>query len=167
MTFTSRIFDVAKTALDLLVADWPVDGSVPALPKRQYVNWGAVIWDCEQLVVSIERTFGIAGDVTQEGFFNDYGLVSLRAVTLAVWHVRCMPDIDSAGNEIVIPKPADIEAASLAIAAASDVVVPILSVAQREHRFVGCESLAFENMTATGQEGGFGGSVTRVRCGLV
>lgn len=166
-SLTSRVWALAETALELLVANWPTDGSAAALPERRYVNFGAVIWDCEQVVVSVERTFGIGGDVTQEQFQADYGVMALRAVTLAVWVIRCVPDIDSSGTQIILPTGAEIQAAHEVLSADADQLLAIFTKQQRLHNFAGCESLAFENMQAMGPEGGFGGSVTRLRAGLI
>lgn len=167
MPLTSRVWALAETALALLVDNWPSDGSADPLPTRRYVNFGNVIWDCEQLVVSVERTFGIGGDVTQEQFQADYGVMALRAVTLAVWIIRCVPDIDSEGPTIILPTGAEIAAAHEVLSADADQVLAIFTREQRLHHFAGCESLAFENMTAMGPEGGFGGAVTRLRAGLI
>lgn len=165
---TSRLFNLASAARDLLVQDWPTDDTIASpLPDREYVNNGAVIWDCEQLVVSVERTFGIIGDVTQEIFDAQYGTMALRAMTIAVWIIRCVPDIDSSGQEIILPTPAALEESAAELLADEDQVIAILAKAQREGRFAGCESLAFENWQAQGPEGGFGGGVTRLRIGLV
>lgn len=164
----SRTYDVARTALDLLVADWPADPDVALpLPARRYVNWGAVIWDCDQIVVSIERTFGHTGDVSAEQIDVQPMTMAVRAVTLAIWIVRCVPDIDASGEQIVLPTPAELEASAQVFAADTDQVLAILARRQRQHDFASCDGLGFENCLASGPEGGFAGGVTRLRAEIL
>lgn len=159
-----RLYDLAGATLDLLTTDWPTDEAIAlALPARQYVNAGDVIWDCEQLVVSVERTFGEVGDVTVEQFDSHTATMAVRAVTLAIWLIRCVPDLNEQG-----PPPAiDIELAAAATLADADAITGILAARTRLHEWAGCESAALENWQAQGPMGGFGGGVLRARVGLV
>lgn len=165
----SRTYDAASEILDTLVADWPTDPDVasPLPTGRQYVNWGNVIWDCEQLVVTIERTFGHLGDVSAEQIDVQPLTMAVRAVTIGVWIIRCVPDIDASGERIILPTPHALDDSAKLLAADTDVVLAILAKAQRKNQLLACGSVGFENAIAQGPEGGFSGGVTRLRVGLL
>lgn len=156
---------LANTVLSAVVNGW--DGGAEPLPERQYVTVGEVAWDCEEVVVSIERTFGYAGDLSVD--FNQpltRGFsFALRGVTLAIWIVRCFPAFeDDAGDP---PTTTAIEAATQPIATDSGAILSALIDSQKAGELAGCDGLVFENWTVEGPQGGMAAGVLRVRIGFI
>lgn len=160
---TDRVTNIADAAVDALVDNWPGDAAA-ALPERQYFTFGNVAWDqCEQLAVSVEKTFGVTGSLSGAQSLASRAS-DLRGVLLAVWLIRCVTNIEEVGQAIEIASPAELEADARRVL--DDVVAATncLIVAQKAGKFGGaCSGVAYQGWTAAGPEGNFGGGVTRVR----
>ena len=170
----SRPMPPDPDAIDTLahaVKDAVIDGyaalSEP-LPAHRVVAPGTPALDCEGLYVFVERTFAHDGNVVQEvlqpmpaaaGF-------SLRACTIGVLLVRCVPVVSQQGQRAVPPKAEDEEAAAQQILRDATLVVTILGAAQKAGQLAGCNSLALENWTSRGPDGGLAGGLHRLRAGV-
>lgn len=158
----ATLYNLASNVLDAIVAGWPVGAT--ALPERQYVTFGDVAWDCEQLVVAIERVFGIDGDVTGETYIQDGTLRGFQGVTVGAWLIRCVPDIDSAlDGQLIFPSVADLDASAQILCADPIHMWNTIASAQAAGAIASCNGLAFQDADPAGPLGGFGGTLLRVR----
>jgi hypothetical protein len=159
------IYDLAAASLDAIVDNWPVE--LEPLPDRRYVTFGEVAWDCEQLVVSVERTFGVdTGDVLSE---NVLGIdasapFQLRGATVACSLIRCVPVVDDQGNP---PTPVALADSATVVLADGIAMFNCLADAHRAGDLATCNGVAFEAGEAQTPDGGFGGWLTRVRLLMV
>lgn len=166
--------DLAHAVLGSLVAYWPSipDADAPdllALPDRRYVTIGtAPIADCEQLVVSVERTFGTQGNPAREEIVPlTTGTPWLRTAVFQIQILRCVPVIADTGvGPPTPPTPAQIDAAGAAILADADTILACLILAHKNGDLGGCGELALENWRAIGEQGGFAGGASKIRINL-
>jgi hypothetical protein len=159
----SRFYDLARATLDTIVAGWPADPTdALALPDRQYVAFGLVAWDCEQLTVSGIRSYAIEADPAQETSISGVVFYN-RAVEIAVSLIRCVPDVDVSGDTIIDPTPDAIEAAAQAAFTDQETIMDVLVAAQQARELATFGGLSFGNWTAEGPQGGFGGGTLHVR----
>jgi hypothetical protein len=142
---------LARAVLDALTERWPVGAA--ELPERRYVAFGEVAIDCEQITVSIERTFTIEADAATEVTATG-ALFFMRAVEVTVQIARCIPTVDDDGN---MPRPEDIEVSAAIAAQDEQNIRDALIDAQQEGDLASCNGIALQNWTAVGPDGGFGG----------
>lgn len=163
----NALYSLARDALDAVVNHWDVD-AVP-LPERQFVSNGLVVWDCEQVAVAIERTFGTDADAASEAMITgSMDLVAVRAAQIAVWVLRCVPDMTEADDgEVVVPSAGAIEASAQTLLSDSVAAFNALCVAVRADELGTCSGIAFEGWNIDGPQGGMGGGVLRVRALLL
>lgn len=150
-----RLYNVARAALDIVAAAY-VDLDVD-LPERQYVADGTPAWDCEQVVVYVERTF--SGLADQETVAIQECLL-IRSASLWVEVVRCVPVLDDRGDA---PAADDIEASAQVILADPLIITNALVAAYRAGTFGGCKGLVLEGWESLGPEGGLAGGRQRFR----
>jgi hypothetical protein len=164
-----RIYNVAREALEIAVAALNTAAAEAApgtpeaaavAPARQYVSDGPLVaWDCEQVVVTVENTFGHQGDPTAERSLVD--CLTMRAVTLGIWIVRCAPTMDDDGE----PPPAEtIDSNALVTLADPGIVTDAIVSAYKAGAFG--YGLAVEQWQGVGPEGGLVGGVLRLRVDL-
>lgn len=161
---TSTLYDLARAALNSIVAHWPVDAE--PLPDIQYVSNGLLAADgCDMLAVQVERTFSTEADPGVEGLFVLGPGFTNRAVVLKCTMLRCVPviDTDDAGNVTYIPTPTEIETSAVVVLYDSQAMFNALVAGQANDELGGCQSMAFESWTSEGPEGGIGGGSLRVR----
>ena len=163
---TDRLFTLARSFLDQIVAGWP--GDAEPLPDRQYVSNGLVVWDCcEQLAVQVERTYGIEGDVTGETVITKGVGFAMRAATVAITLLRFQPDLADEGDSVVIPSAQEIEDGAAVLLGDATALLNVIVAAQKAGDLVNCDSLAFEDWNSQGPEAGIGGGILRVRAALL
>lgn len=162
-----RIYELARQTLDAVVDRWDV--SATALPAKQYVSNGVVIWDsCEQVAVEVERTFGIDGNVATEVIGGDgVPLSAMRAVGVVVWVIRCVHDIDAEGENIIIPTAAEMEADAEVLLADPTAVTNAIVAAYKAGELGVCQGVALEGGQSQGPEGGYAGWAVRLRLALI
>lgn len=154
--------DLAHAALDALVAGWP--GGEEALPERQYVTNGTVVWDCPQLVVMVDASFGTTADIATEEIVPRHPLAGVRSVSMAAVLLRCFPDMDDEGTP---PPAADLDAASSIIFRDSILMLNTLAAAQKAGELGSCQGFAFERWTSESPSGGLAGGSLRFRLMLL
>jgi hypothetical protein len=163
---TDQVYVVAREVLDALVASWPVDAT--ALPDRQYVHSGNAIWDCDQLVVSVEGTFPHTGNVNSEEATAHPAAAGfgMRAVRLAIWLVRCIDVgvVNEASGDVTPPTQAQADADAAVILSDATALVNVLIGVAGD--LASCHGVSFEGWQAMGPEGGLSGGVLRVRVSL-
>lgn len=157
-----RLYGIARAVLDVTVD--ALAASEAGAPARAYVSDGpAIAWDCEQVVVTVEGTFGHKGNVAVEDV-SPMDCLLMRGVTLGVWVVRCAPTIGETEED---PPPADdIDANAAAVLADPMVILDGIADAYRAGLLVETHGMAFQNWTGIGPEGGLVGGVLRVRFDL-
>lgn len=159
------VYVLAVASLDAIVSGWP--GDLEPLPARRYVTFGEVAWDCEQLVVSVERTFGVdTADVLSE---NVLGIdasapFQLRGLTLACSLIRCVPVVKDSGAP---PTTTELNESASIVLADGVAMFNALAAAQRAGTLGTCNGVAFESGDAQTPDGAFGGWITRARLLLV
>lgn len=162
-----KIYTLARASLDAIVDRWDVEAA--PLPAKQYVSNGLVIWDeCEQLAVEVERTNGSQGDVataTIDQSFASPGF-AMRTVSLAIWLIRCVADIETVGTDVVLPTAEQMEADAQVLLADPTSMLNALVAASKAGDLASCNGVAFDEWTAQGPDGGLGGGVLRVRLAL-
>lgn len=163
----TAVFDLCAAALQAVVAGWPDPSDAPALPDRQYVTNGDVMWDCEQLVVQAESTYPTQGDPRVQNYWADDAVLGMRGLVFAVWLIRCVPDIDAQGSEVILPSATAMQDSARDLLGDADSILGILVDAQRAGELAGCNDLTFDGWTPVGPSGGLGGGVSRWRCGVV
>lgn len=163
----TAVFDLCAAALQAVVAGWPDEDHAPALPDRQYVTNGDVMWDCEQLVVQAESTYPIQGDPRVQQYWETDRELGLRGLVVAVWCIRCVPDIDTVGEEIILPDASALEDSARDLLGDADSILDILVHAQIGGDLATCNGFTFENWSPVGPSGGLGGGVTRFRVAVL
>lgn len=162
-----RLFVLARSIIDALNAGYQNDGV--ALPDHQLVTPGLPAWDCAGLYVHVERTFGHDGNIAAEAVqpLTAHPGHTLRAATIAITLLRCVPEAsDDGGGGIILPSASAEEAAAALILTDAQRMLNILVAAQKAGDLTGCNSLAFESWQSAGPEGGLGGGLLRVRVGV-
>lgn len=160
----SALFDLCEGALQSVVSRWPDDAD--PLPARQLVSDGDVYWDCEQLAVQAESAYPTTGDVRTQQYWDE-GSVGLRAVVISVWLMRCVPDMDTEGDDIVLPSAEEITDAARVLLGDANTVLDLLVVAQKSGELATCQGFTFDGWSTVGPSGGFAASVTRFRAQLL
>jgi hypothetical protein len=161
MPAPDRLFAVASKCLAIIEAHYATANV--ELPDRRGVTHGNAIYDCEQLTVQVERTYSIQGAAAAE-VVADTNCLGMRAATLAITTLRCVPTQDRGGKP---PRPAAEEAAAQVV-----LQDPTLQwTALREAFKAGGlkpydHGLAFETWQAIGPDGGLSGGTMRVRWAL-
>lgn len=156
-----RIIGLARAALTAVENHFGA-----ALPERRYVSDGLIAFDCEQLAVQVERTFGQGGNIAGEQIepLSASAGFAMRAATLAIWLLHCAPVVGDDGSP---PSVTDIEASAEAVLVGAQRLLNALVAAQRAGELAGCHGLAFETWQGVGPDGGLVGGVLRVRVALV
>lgn len=156
-----RLFGLASDVLGIAVAS--LTATDAGCPNRSYVSDGPLIaWDCEQVVVSVERVYGTDGDVSAE-VVDPVRCLVMRAAMIGVWVVRCAPTMDDDGNA---PTAAAIHENAEVILADPMVVFDGLLAAHRAGDLSAVGGLAFEQWEGVGPDGGLVGGVLRLRVDL-
>lgn len=163
------MYNLASDALEVIAVRW--DAGAEPLPTRRHVTYGVIPVDCEQLVVSAERTFGVdALDVLAEGLSGLGGLsaaapFATRAITFACAVHRCVPVPDDSGTP---PSSAALDAAARTAISDGQAMLNALILGHRAGDLeIGSNGLAFEGGEALTPEGGYGGWLTRVRAFVI
>lgn len=152
-----RAYAVARNVLDVVAAALGSDA-----PERRYVTTGQPAFDCEQLVVSIDRILGHQGNPGVET--NDVvRCLTMRAVELSVWTCRCVPVVADDGT----PPPAEeIDAAGLEVAQDPirnlDAILAAYNAGTLGHLW----GLVFLDWRALTAQGGIAGGAQRLRIDL-
>lgn len=161
--------DLASAALNSIVTGWPTfDPSdwpnKVALPENAFVSLSLPAWDCEQLVVATERTFGSEGSPSQERIvpISD-GVPWLRVLVLSIQLIRCCATVDQTLDSPTFPSPNTMTTEALQILTDADLVLQCLIRSQQRNELAGCGGIALENWKALPEQGGFHGGLTRVR----
>lgn len=154
----ARLFDAA-TALLEVTRDFYVDNGYP-FPPRHYVSCGLPAWDCEQATVYVERTF--SGQVDQEDVAPISCLV-VRSAVLVLEIARCVPMIDSEGDQPRIPTVQEETDAAELVLADPMLIVNAAVDGYRNGQLAGCRGLSVIDWEALGPEGGFAGGRQRFR----
>lgn len=157
-----RAYAVARNVLDQLEAILTADASLPAIPERRYVAIGLPALDCAQLVVSIDRITGHEGNPAVETN-NPVRCLTMRAVELSVWLLRCVPVVDDDGNP---PEPLDIEASSAEIAMDPIRVLDAILAAYQAGDLGHLWGLVFLDWRSLTPQGGLAGGQQRLRIDL-
>lgn len=104
MPTPDQLANLGPDLLASLTALLPTLGA--PVPERRYVHAGEVAYDCEQLVVALERV--VPGTPTREQQeWRPLGGAAGRTAQLAVHLVRCVPTMSDRGNP---PRVADLDA---------------------------------------------------------
>lgn len=167
---TGRLYDVAEACKTAVVAYYTAQAET--LPDRRYVANGLPAFDLtdegdcdEQFTVFVENTYGISGPPLLEdpnAQLGDAGH-AMRAATVALTIVRCVPTIDDSGS---IPTVAEEEASAEQIYADAVLMLNALIVAERAGDLAGCGSVTFLRWTNENAQGGVGGGTLRVAISL-
>ncbi len=138
------------------------------LPERRFVSPGLPAWDCEIFAVQVEANLGHEGDIASEVLQPRLPGAghTLRAIRVALHMIRCVPTVDQAADEVVVPTEAEEEDAAETILVDSQLMLNTLVAAQRAGDLPRCSGLVFEQWQNVGPEGGLGGGILRVRLGL-
>lgn len=157
------LFTMAGDVLQAVV-DHYADAGV-SLPGRQYVSSGGVAWDCEQVVVAIERTYGVAAGAIDETLESHPRMVghTLRSATAAVSIVRCAPEVD---EETAMPSIVNEEAVAEIVLRDAMLIPAALIAAERRGDLRGCHGLVVEGWDSAGPEGALVGGVLRARLAI-
>lgn len=164
---TTTLYDLARACLDSIVAHWPGD-AVEDVPEVQFVSNGLIASDgCDLLATRIERTFSMEGDPTVEQMFTLGPGFTNRAAIVACTMLRCVPTIDSVGDEAIVPTPAELEASAMLVLVDAQAMFNALVIGQASGELGGCHTMTFDSWTPEGPEGGVGGGTLRVRLGVM
>jgi hypothetical protein len=163
-----QLVNLAKAVQAAIVERWPTDAA--PLPARRYVTFGAsatTVWDAEQFTVSLDRTFGHSGDISQETWTaKGNGLWYLRAASFDLTIVRKYPIATQRGQASVAPTPEVLEAAAVIVMTDARAMENALIEAMTEDpalAVVGGRQFAFEAWSSFGPDGDMGGGILRVR----
>lgn len=162
----SALYDIAEAMLAAVVAGWKPTAT--ALPARQGISDMDGVWDCEQLSVVVELMSPTQGDVTQQNFGAPPPLLGIRFATIAVWLLRCVPDIDSEGTEPVLPSADDITAAAHDTLGDAIDVLDLIVAAVLADKIPGVEhgDMTYDGWTPA-KGSGIGGGVSRFRVNVL
>ena len=165
--------DLAHAVLNGVIGHWPLgDPDLPdllELPARRYVTIGtSPIQDCEQLVVSVERTFGTEGNPALERIVNiTSGVPWLRTAVITVQIIRCISTVDAGpGGTPIIPRADVMDSEGSVVLADADATLRALIESHNAGELGGCGEIALENWRALGDQGGFHGGTSRLRLNL-
>lgn len=154
-----RLYTAARQVLDAIERYY--QQSAIELPDRSYVSDGpAVAWDCEQVVVYVERTFPGLSDFEQAQAQDPGGLRSAR-----LWAevVRCSPSIEDAPT---YPTPREIEDNARLVLADAVCVEQAVRLAKREGLLSSCNGLTIDDWQGLGPAGAYAGGRLGLRIQL-
>ena len=163
----NRIYLAARAILDAVVAGYAAAGV--ALPDRQYISHGPPAWDCSLLAVYQQRGFGHSGNIATETLepILPHSSHVLRGALFAVELVRCYPDVDSSGTEVVLPSAAAMEAGSEELLIDEQLIHNSLLAAEKAGQLgTACHEVAYGDWQPLGPMGGLAGGLLVVRVGL-
>lgn len=155
-----RIANIAVLVLDVVRLGLDADGLVA--PERYYVSPGLPAWDCEQLVVTAFRIYPVAATPATplqvaESFRASF---AQRAVELRITLLRCIPTVDEdLPGRLVIPSPADMQAAAVGILKDAQSMSNHLAAAVTNGTLPGCSGVMMQEWHATAAEGGLAGGL--------
>jgi hypothetical protein len=155
-----RVAVTATTLLDVLAARLPDVGY--SIPARRYVTIGIPAIDCDQLVVAVDRVIGHEGNPSVETT-NPLRCLTMRAVELSIWLVRCAPVLRDDGSP---PAASAIQTAALEVAEDPPRILQALLDAYRDGDLGSIWGVVFLDWRAIPAQGGFHGGVQRVRYDL-
>lgn len=165
----AQLVELSSACLSAIVNGWPTFSDVDypqkaALPDSAFVALSLPAWDCEQLVVACERTFGSEGSPAQERIvpIGD-GVPWLRVLVVSIQIVRCCSTVDQNMDAPTFPADTTMTGETLTILTDADLVLQCLIRAQGRDELAGCGGIALENWKALPEQGGFHGGLTRVR----
>lgn len=165
---SDAVYQLAADTLAAVVNRWPDDAS--PLPERQFVSNGFVTWDCEEVAVAVERTYGVEGEPGFEtASASGVHLMGVRAIQVAIWIIRCVPDMTTDDDEnVIVPSAVAIDASAAELLTDPTAIINALITQMRTAEGLGsCSGIAFQNWTAEGPSGGLGGGTLRVAMTLV
>jgi hypothetical protein len=163
----TRIYDLLRGTLDAVINYWPAAAS--PLPDRRYVANGTVFWDaCEQVAIEPISTFGDQGDLSATLIEPRPAAAAfaMRYVLAGIWIIRCVHDMDTQGEQIIVPSAAEIEQDAESLLMDPTAVLNAIAEAIAAGELPGCGSVAFDQWDAQGPDGGYAGGVLRVRLAL-
>lgn len=160
------LWKLAELVLREITGRWPVEDD--ALPARQYVTIGgdtAVVWDAEQLTVSINRTFGHIGDVGVENWTpTGVDVWWMRAAVVDITLIRKHPNLDAAATS---PSPDALSAAARRIMLDAQGMLNCIIDAQKDSPDMLARAVAFESWTPQGPMSDLAGGTLRIRLGMI
>lgn len=166
----TALVDLSSAVLAAVVNHWPAEDETAhllALPDRNYVYTGTPPYDCEQVVVWVERTFGTESSPARESVVPlTGGIGMLRTMVCTVEIIRCISVVDESAGEVEVPDAAVMQAESLAALVDADLVIDLIVAAHRRGDLAGCGAVAFENWRAITAQGGLAGGATKLRLNL-
>jgi hypothetical protein len=149
----TALSDLSHDILDSVVARMTLAGVT--LPEKQYVWFGSVAVDCEQVVVDYEQSFqGLpaAQDPTP------LKCAKLRTTQLAIYIIRCVTtDADEAAMDA---------AGTIALVDAHTLMTSFIQGYTAGDFGGTCDSVSIFSITPVGPSGGFGGVCLRVQAQL-
>lgn len=151
-----RVWATASTALDVVTA------ALVSPPARQYVAIGVPALDCEQVAVSIDRIIGHQGNPSTEDT-NPVRCLTMRAVELSIWVVRCAPVVLDDGSP---PTVAALNASAQEMAGDPPTILQALLDAFRDGTLGSSWGVVFLDARAITPQGGLAGWQQRVRYDL-
>lgn len=157
-----RAYAVARNVLDQVVAKFALAPTLPKVPERKYVTIGIPALDCEQLVVSIDRIVGHQGNIGVEDN-NPVRCLTMRAVELSVWIVRCVSVVKDDGTP---PEAAQLDAEAAEIAMDPIRVLDAILASYQAGDLGHLWGLAFLDWRAVAPQGGVAGGQQRLRIDL-
>jgi hypothetical protein len=151
----TRLHDFATDVLTAVVDAFAA--AAVDLPARRYVAHGEVAYDCDQLVVGLERfALGLPGA-------EDQGVIRApvsRTAIFAVHLLRCVPVPDKQGNP---PTPDALDDSSLELMVDAWLLLTgVLGAYNDSELSTRCDSLAIAGLDPYGPQGNYGGSVLRI-----
>lgn len=153
-----RLYTVASLCLSVIEDHYAEKGA--DLPTRRCVTDGVAIYDCEQLTVQVERVYSITGNAAQESL-AEADCLGMRAATLAITTLRCVPTLTSQGKA---PTTAKLDASAQRLLADPTLQWNALRQARKAGALAPYNhGLVLENWQGIGPEGGLGGGTMRVR----
>lgn len=153
-------YTLAQRVLQIIVDGWPTDPDDAApLPERQYVSFGQIAWDCEQLTVSVLRTYATEGDPAFETRFSGMPIFSHHAVALEVSIIRCQPTIPDGSDH---PPVVDLQTAAYDALVDEGTLRDVLVSAQNAGDLGSPQGLSLGAWESQGPQGGVGGGALGV-----
>ncbi len=160
----TQAFDLAADLLSVIEAAFVADGT--ALPARRYIsNSGSVgvVFDCEEVVVGLERLFdGLPAQAQNEIVRCWYTIAAEYSVHI----LRCVP-VPKDGNPPIPPSGAEIEASAGQIYRDGMVLLEGILTAYKAKKFQdNCHTIRIGDLTIVNPQGGIGGVLVRIECEL-
>lgn len=144
-----RLYVLGVELLESIVDEFALLG-LP-LPPRQYVANGDVAFDCEQLVVTLERVYsGLPGQETTRRTL----LPRLQSAQYAAYLVRCAPVMDDRGRP---PEEAAMEASAITLYSDMNVMWRVIGTI-----WGNCRDSSIGTVEIVGPSGGYVAALARV-----